>query len=165
MNKIATANSQLSGERQGRALLTQELEGEKRKTLELETKYNQVFAKAETDRFSHQKQVEETKGNYQKLLRRQLDEEKEAWGRKLEEELRRQKEVLDKESLHLRQQQQPTPLPAISGSTPSSAQNSRSPSSTNLVEHEIEAVSFRRSSCVLGPFHTLLSPFFSAERL
>jgi len=134
---MATTSSQLSSERQARAMLAEELEAEKKRGLELETKYNQLYAKTETERFMQGKQLEETKANYQKMLRRQLEEEKEAWEKRLEEELRRHKELSEKEIQQLKQ----THVVPLAASSALSHPSSRVTSSSNLEESEKDNVS------------------------
>jgi len=136
MNKMATTSSQLGSERQARALLVEEHEAEKKRVLELETKYNQLYAKTETERFMQGKQLEEAKANYQKLLRRQLEEEKEAWEKRLEDELRRHKEGAEKEI----QQLKLTHVVPLAASSASPLQSSRVASSSNLEEAEKDTV-------------------------
>ncbi|KAJ3046395.1 TATA element modulatory factor 1 [Rhizophlyctis rosea] len=102
LTRISALESEVAQERQERARMEMELETEKHRATEFERTAGDLSVKLEHVRGVHAKALEEAKQTYQRMLRQQIQEERDQWEdrMKAEEKARMAKEV-EKQKLRL----------------------------------------------------------------
>ncbi|RUP50837.1 hypothetical protein BC936DRAFT_137512 [Jimgerdemannia flammicorona] len=91
--RITTLEAQLSTERHEKARLIAELETERLRSADYEVRSTQATAKLDALRSTQSRALDEAKEHYQRLLRQQLQEEREQWEQKHRQDEERERET------------------------------------------------------------------------
>ncbi|KAJ3036630.1 hypothetical protein HDV00_002526 [Rhizophlyctis rosea] len=102
VTRISVLESEVGRERQERARVELELETERHHSSELKKQVGELEVKLEGIKGVHSRALEEAKGTYQRMLRQQVQEERDMWEERMRsEERRREVREVEKQKLRL----------------------------------------------------------------